>query len=438
MNEQDLLQATYGKKLYIYGAGRNARRLYDFFVSKGCHIEGFVVSCLMDNPSSLFDRPVIEASSYVSSPDSIVVCSILYLGKGYNDVFETIAASDIRNAIFLSRNSFGQICGHRESQTINDKMQRLEALFGSEGYKLIFSAYNEPNHTILEYADASGIYHWRIQNNLFYDFENMEQIVRGKSIRDEFTEQYGEMLFLGNGVNESWKLNAPSLAVYMVKSHVDKKVVESECPKWLVPIQAGGYFTGKRICELTDDVGDNISAKNVNYSEGTAIYWLWKNAPISRFIGVCQYRRRLDVANSVEEQLESNDIDILTSSPTFLSCDIRTLFANFLPRCDVEIFLSAIKVCAVEYHADAMKFFTSRFYPSCNLFIMKYSVFRKYAEKIFAIVYWVEEYYRKRNIVREDRYMGFLIECFLGIFIMKHKSEYKTACVDMKFYHNAY
>lgn len=44
-----------------------------------------------------------------------------------------------------------------------------------------------------------------------------------------------------------------------------------------------------------DDTGDNISARNREYSECTGLYWLWKNYDWRKldYIGVFQYRRQL-------------------------------------------------------------------------------------------------------------------------------------------------
>ena len=36
---------------------------------------------------------------------------------------------------------------------------------------------------------------------------------------------------------------------------------------------------------LNDAVGDNISKKNSNYCELTAIYWIWKNYELPDYIG---------------------------------------------------------------------------------------------------------------------------------------------------------
>ena len=59
-----------------------------------------------------------------------------------------------------------------------------------------------------------------------------------------------------------------------------------------VPVQAGralypaiGHIAG-------DDTGPNISAKNPNYCELTALYWGWKNLD-AEYLGLAHYRRYL-------------------------------------------------------------------------------------------------------------------------------------------------
>ena len=41
-----------------------------------------------------------------------------------------------------------------------------------------------------------------------------------------------------------------------------------------------------------DDTGDHISEKGEHYSEGTAIYWIWKNYHDCEYVGLSQYRRQ--------------------------------------------------------------------------------------------------------------------------------------------------
>ena len=55
------------------------------------------------------------------------------------------------------------------------------------------------------------------------------------------------------------------------------------------PVMAGNALVeNKRI--QGDDIGDNISVKNKNYSELTGIYWAWRNTK-EDVVGSCHYRR---------------------------------------------------------------------------------------------------------------------------------------------------
>lgn len=69
-----------------------------------------------------------------------------------------------------------------------------------------------------------------------------------------------------------------SLQVYMAKFYKDKPLQrEYEIPEWIRTIQAGAALTDIHISDIRDDTGDNISAKNGNYSELSAMYWVGKH-----------------------------------------------------------------------------------------------------------------------------------------------------------------
>jgi hypothetical protein len=46
---------------------------------------------------------------------------------------------------------------------------------------------------------------------------------------------------------------------------------------------------------IRDDVGENIAWRNSEFSEMTAIYWVWKNVPDLDVVGFCHYRRYFDL-----------------------------------------------------------------------------------------------------------------------------------------------
>ena len=73
-------------------------------------------------------------------------------------------------------------------------------------------------------------------------------------------------------------VSVPPVHVYMTKFWKDYKVrTEYSFPDYYIPIQVGAALTDKRVADITDDTGDNISLLNVNYSELTGLYWVWKN-----------------------------------------------------------------------------------------------------------------------------------------------------------------
>ena len=65
---------------------------------------------------------------------------------------------------------------------------------------------------------------------------------------------------------------------------------------------------------------------------------------------------------------------------------------------------------------------------------MKYDIFQEYGEFAFSVAFEIERFYDEMGYYRKDRYMGFIMECLLGIFMIKNKNRLKIAYVDMKFY----
>lgn len=59
-----------------------------------------------------------------------------------------------------------------------------------------------------------------------------------------------------------------------------------------------------------DDIGENISSKNPNYNELTAIYWAWKNLNAVDAIGLVHYRRLLST-NSNKIPINKDEVESL-------------------------------------------------------------------------------------------------------------------------------
>lgn len=80
-------------------------------------------------------------------------------------------------------------------------------------------------------------------------------------------------------------------------------------------IQVG---TGESFCETRDNTGDNISEKNPNYCELTAMYWIWKNDQDSDYVGINHYRRwfkNLANPDKILEDLQHCDVIVPRFEP---------------------------------------------------------------------------------------------------------------------------
>lgn len=161
---------------------------------------------------------------------------------------------------------------------------------------------------------------------------------------------------------------------------------------------------------------------------------MWKNAPRTDYIGLCHYRRHFAIEENAISELAVFDIDVLLTSPSFIAETVETFFSTLIPSSDIKVMVEAIKRVCPEYLPATERFLKGRFYPPCNIFVMKYDIFQEYGEFAFSVAFEIERFYDEMGYYRKDRYMGFIMECLLGIFMIKNKNRLKIAYVDMKFY----
>lgn len=79
----------------------------------------------------------------------------------------------------------------------------------------------------------------------------------------------------------------------IIATHKNYKIPRDEL---YLPLQVGAELH-PRLEYTGDNTGNNISRKNPNYCELTALYWAWKNSDAD-YIGLCHYRRYFAEKNS--------------------------------------------------------------------------------------------------------------------------------------------
>lgn len=226
----------------------------------------------------------------------------------------------------------------------------------------------------------------------------------------------------------------PRIEVYMVKSHKDKPLKnQRELPEWMIPIQVGAADARERVAGVLDSSGDNISHKNVNYCELTALYWIWKNRLTGRdgnvcnYFGLFHYRRWLEVKDDELEKMFVHDIDVLLPFPTMHEPDIRSHHARYVTESDWVAMLKALKELEPEYYAAYDRIFSQEYLYNYNILIAKADVMERYCEWLFPILERTEELSEPKGWERADRYIGYIAENLLTLYFMYHREEINIA-----------
>ena len=218
--------------------------------------------------------------------------------------------------------------------------------------------------------------------------------------------------------------------VYMAKSYRDKPLMHSSSiPGWVVPLQVGKALTDVQVAELVDNTGSNISSKNGNYCELTALYWLWKNVLTKDletdcgYYGLYHYRRFLDMREEDLCRLEANHVDAVLPFPTLHEPDIREHHARYLSEPDWLSMQRALSELHPEYAEAMPAIFSQQYLYNYNIIIAKKQVLADYCAWLFPILERTEELSNPKGLERNDRYIGYLGENLLTLYFLYLKNK---------------
>lgn len=180
----------------------------------------------------------------------------------------------------------------------------------------------------------------------------------------------------------------------------------------------------------SDDTGDNISDKNGSYCELTALYWAWKNLKDVDYIGLCHYRRYLDVdLSDIESVIDENSI-ILTR-PNYTPFSNLMHLTDGTTREDVYILLQYLAKHERRYLSTAIDYlFNDNGWIGCNMFISDRRVADGYCSWLFNILRNLESYIKVSPYTRLKRIYGYLAEVLLPIYCISNNIKIKYAAVS--------
>lgn len=356
-------------EIVIYGAGLVAYEVAACLMGEpyGLTIKCFVVSDKIGNPDTMLGLPVIglkEGKDRIRK-DALVVVAVM--GKYVEEICENL-------------------CGN--------------------GY----------NH-ILPMAFESDL--WSVIQGNYYRCLRLERGKRYRTLEEELAS-----VCVSAGKN-AMKNEAPRVHIYTARCHVDRPLGEDLSRySWEIPIQVGAALTQERICGLRDDQGENISYKNGQYCELTALYWIWKQDS-SDYAGLCHYRRHFELDEEMLKRLTYSDIDVVLTIPILNFPNVEAVYRHDHMGADWEVMMEGIRTLKPDYREAAEELQNGNFYYGYNMLIARKEIFDDYCAWLFPILEYCEERCGEKESTYQKRYLGFLAERLMGIYFLKHEEEYK-------------
>lgn len=225
--------------------------------------------------------------------------------------------------------------------------------------------------------------------------------------------------------------------IYMAKFYKDRPLkYDYRIPDWVYPIQVGAGLTEERISGITDDTGDNISVKNVNYCELTALYWIWKNRLQQDngvpYLGLFHYRRLLNITNEDLLYMEKENVDVVLPYPTVHEPDISEHHGRYLLESDWEAMLQALRELQPEYARKFPEILKQPYLYNYNIIVAKQNILRDYCAWLFPVLERTEELSTPKGWERADRYIGYLGENLLTLYFLYHAEQWNIKHVGRK------
>lgn len=181
---------------------------------------------------------------------------------------------------------------------------------------------------------------------------------------------------------------------------------------------------------VTDDTYDNISSKNPNYCELTAVYWIWKNMN-SEIKGFCHYRRyftkptfffneeKILSLTEASKKLEGiKERSVILPERKYYNKTSEELYLECGYKKDLEITRNVIKEKYPDYIPEYDNMLKSNTGYITNMMIAKKDIFDSYCKWLFDILFEVEKQTDLTNYTdAEARIYGYISERLVDVWV---------------------
>lgn len=208
-------------------------------------------------------------------------------------------------------------------------------------------------------------------------------------------------------------------------------------------IQVNNCKNGNMGFEFNDAILDNISCKNANYCELTALYWIWKNYECDKntVLGISHYRRFF-LSNNLKNKfnilgvkkakkiLDKYDI-ILPKKFIFPMSTYAYYYKNGSgKKKDLDNTKKIIRNKYPEYADSVNWYFSQNSGHYCNMIICKKEIFDDYCKWLFSILFELEKITDLSNYTQtEARIYGYISELLLNVYVHKNGLKVKELSI---------
>ena len=411
---------SHGIEFYLYGAGKRGRDLLALIDKCGYKslVKGFIVKNVNENDSEIGGIPVFSLNEESLCEDSPVILALArkeYIQEAQKDLLK----QQFSNVIQVSseyRHLNEYIKAKRYLESLDKKVKVEKMPYDEYGFC----------HVMRE-GMSFRFYYMMLKNEVTIRYPFFEK----DKLNENFEKLYGRIRLLKED-EASDDTDFTKIRIFRARCLSDQAPLLIDKPAFVKDIQVGAALGSAEVCEYRDDEGDNISKLNRDFSEGTAIYWMWKNVRDADFVGLYHYARYMDIDEKDLKKIEKSGTDIVVTTPMLVGAPIKDFFCpRYIPKQDWALMEKSLLRHFPEY-ADTLTEYDRAFcYPGANLMIMKKSVFDEYADFAFTVMKDVTDFYDNQGIVRQDRYAGYLMENLTAMFVMHNKDRFKTAFTDL-------
>ena len=229
--------------------------------------------------------------------------------------------------------------------------------------------------------------------------------------------------------------------VFMAKFYKDTNLSEKNLKsEWITPIQVGAVLCRERVANILDCEGEHISWKNANYSELTALYWIWKNRLNGRwsgdskgYYGLCHYRRILELSDDDVLRLVDNDVDVILPYPMPYEPNIEEHHKRYLKAQDWNALLLSLEELYPQYATYFPVVLAQQYLYNYNIMIARKEILEAYCCWLFPILERVEELSIPKGDDRKDRYIGYMGETLATLYFMANKDKLNIVHTGCRF-----